>query len=599
MSRRPLAAFALVASVSASGCAERPRPSAPKPVASAPPPAPPPVARAPVVVTIVIDQFAAWIADERIPLLPPGGGFARLAREGTYVREARYEHAVTDTGPGHAALYTGAIPRDTGVFTNEVVVASTGRRMSVLADSATRPVGPSGPIAGVGSSPARLRAEMLADKLRESVPSATIVSLSLKDRGAIPGGGRRPDAVLWFDSAAGSYVTSTAFAQQLPAWATRLAKPASLAPGAPGTWTRLDPAWLSAKATLPDDQPGEGDWLGFGTTFPHRLGASSSPATVYRATPFGDEDLFALGLAALEAPRAQTDAPFLLALSLSTHDYVGHVFGPDSWEALDQFARLDRSLGAFLEALDGRFGASGYAVLVTGDHGSTPTPESASSLGRGCRSADPWQRPCSGGGRLSPDGLADELKRAAERALGAGAWVLNVAEPYVVLSDQARALPPLRRAVLDAALRETMRRHRESAGLISVDELGGACPPSSDESLKALLCRSVPARDAGAPVAAASGVEKGVRIAGDYYIVFEPGGFFEAYTPGKGSNHGSHYLYDRSVPLFVRAPGRARAGARVEGPVPFSAFVRTAAELLGIDAPSSARPAPSLLTSAR
>src|SRR5438270_499974 len=64
------------------------------------PPAAPPAAPPrswPVVVSIVVDQEAAWIADERWPLLPADGGFARLRREGTYARDMRYAHAATDT----------------------------------------------------------------------------------------------------------------------------------------------------------------------------------------------------------------------------------------------------------------------------------------------------------------------------------------------------------------------------------------------------------------------------------------------------------------------------------------------------------------------
>ncbi|MES1207762.1 MAG: hypothetical protein ABUS79_17650, partial [Pseudomonadota bacterium] len=63
---------------------------------------------APWLVTIVVDQLAAWIAAERWPELPADGGFARLRREGLTVRELRFAHAITDTAPGHSALMTGA-----------------------------------------------------------------------------------------------------------------------------------------------------------------------------------------------------------------------------------------------------------------------------------------------------------------------------------------------------------------------------------------------------------------------------------------------------------------------------------------------------------
>ena len=50
-----------------------------------------------------------------------GEGVASTTREGTNVREMRYAHAVTDTAPGHASLYTGAPPHDTGIVSNERV----------------------------------------------------------------------------------------------------------------------------------------------------------------------------------------------------------------------------------------------------------------------------------------------------------------------------------------------------------------------------------------------------------------------------------------------------------------------------------------------
>ena len=67
------------------------------------------------------------MADERWPALPSDGGFARLQREGLYVRELRFAHAVTETAPGHAALYTGAVPRATGIVSRTTSPAPTAR----------------------------------------------------------------------------------------------------------------------------------------------------------------------------------------------------------------------------------------------------------------------------------------------------------------------------------------------------------------------------------------------------------------------------------------------------------------------------------------
>lgn len=576
-----------------------------------------------MVVTIVVDQLAAWIASERLPLLPPTGGFARLLREGLWVRDLRYAHAVTDTGPGHAALYTGAPPRVSGMFGNEVPPvaachapppAASGAAKadiggafddpdSILIDPKVAPVPPDerpGPVCGV--SLRILRAETLADRLRATHPDAVIVSLSLKDRSATIGGGRRPTASLWFDQRRGRFVTSTAFRRDLPPWIEGVNRwlEESLKTGL--VWELEDAAWVAAHAGTPDDQPGEGGdfaadaklaYAGIGRRFPHRI---PSPRAL-RASPFGDEALFRAAVAALRSEEVGR-RPTLLALSLSAHDSIGHLFGPDSWEAWDELHRLDGMLGRFLEELDQRLGERGYSVVLAADHGSIHMPEACGGGGQGQGlGMDRWQRPCrSDGHRLlqerssaKPTGgdavpgevnveLVEQLERlAAEVPGGKREWIRGMADPYVYLNAEART-PENRRRLL-----EYLQSHRPPGVRRVLDpSTFGPCPPvlasGTDESEDALLCRSV------VPGAG-----------GDLYLVPEPGSFFDPRLErGCGSSHGTPYLYDRSVPFLVRAPGRVKPRV-VDRPVPYSAFTRTAAALLGISPPRDAAPAPELL----
>jgi arylsulfatase A-like enzyme len=283
--------------------------------------------------------------------------------------------------------------------------------------------------------------------------------------------------------------------------------------------------------------------------------------------------------------------PTLLALSLSSHDYIGHLFGPDSWEAWDELHRLDGQLGRFLTELDRRFGEGGYAVVLAADHGSVHMPEACWA-----QKMDRWERPCkSDGHRLlqerpaarptvnAPTGevnveFVELLERlATEVPGGKREWIRGMADPYVYLSAEARTKENRRR------LLELLQARRLPGVRRVVDPLSlGACPPlvaqGTDESEDALLCRSV------VPGAG-----------GDLYLMPEPGSFFDPRLErGHGSSHGSPYLYDRAVPLLVRAPGRAKPRL-IEGPLPYSAFTRTAAALLGITPPRDAAPAPELL----
>ncbi len=378
-------------------------------------------------------------------------------------------------------------------------------------------------------------------------------------------------------------MTSTAVAHALPRWAGASLGQA-LRDAEASTWTALDAAWIAAHAATPDAQSGEGDIPGFGTAFPHRMAAASPPSYAFRTSPFSDDVLLGLALAALDAERAG-EHPTLLAVSLSANDFIGHTFGPDSWEAWDELARLDGALARFFRGLDARFGPDGYAVVLTGDHGTTAMPEVGRHRYCNASPPDPWLRACGAAYRVLPRELGQALRARARDALGAGDWVAGVSDPYVDLTPAARALDPPRRAVLDAALREAILAYPGVAALYDLRAVPASCPPLTDESTDAMVCRSVP------PV--------GTAGLGDYYVVLAPGSFFDpTVVIGKGTSHGSPYFYDRTVPLLARAPRRIAAGAVVQTAM-FTAFIDTAAALLGVDPPCGAGGGASLVERAR
>ncbi len=520
-----------------------------------------------MVVAIVVDQLAAWVADTKWKELPATGGFARLRCEGTWAQAMRYAHAVTDTAPGHAALFTGAPPRDSGIYANEVLDEKDAR-VSILLDKATKTVAAAGTRDAESSSIAALRVPTVADMLREAHPEATIVGVSLKDRGGIFGCGHHPTACLWLGTrpasrepigatrpAAPEMISSTAFTDHFPTWAVAGGDANALRDWTADTWRPEDEAWLRAHAETADDAPGEGNYEGLGTTFPHDFARVGGAAL--RVSPKSDEGLLELSLAGLRAER-HGDAPTLLVVSLSTNDYVGHVFGPSSWEAWEEMRRLDGALARFFARLDELVGPE-WSVVLSGDHGVTPLPELA---------------PAGTAGRISPDELAAHLREAAAHAGFPGA-VRGITDPYVILGPEAHALPADRRRALDAALTEALAREPGVGHVYFARDLDRPCGLGDDEA--ALVCRSY------------------TRGAGDLYVVPKPGWFFDTlYVPGKGTSHGTPSLRDRTVPLLVRAPGRVAAGKVLSTPLGFASYARTLADLLGVEAPPAARDAKSL-----
>jgi hypothetical protein len=527
-------------------------------------------ARPAVVVSVVIDQFAAWIADERLKELPPTGGFARLRREGVYVRDMRYAYAMTETGPGHAALYTACAPWKSGIFSNYRMEAD-GHDVPLLLDSQTQELLPSGVVTRPSFSLARLSCETVADRWRAAAPQAWIVSLSFKDRAALLPGGKHSDASLWFDTTLDTFATSSAVASTFPHWAAALAGKEAIARWRPTEWNLLDPAFIKAHAQSTDDAPGESDFSGLGVSFPHPI-RNPGIGAAFRATPFADSFLLDLGTKALAVEEA-AEVPKLLELSLSSNDLIGHAYGPQSWEAWDELLMLDRSLAEFMNRLDAAFGSDGWSMVLSADHGVTPLPE-GTEAGAWCAvgARNPWQLPCKRGVRIPVAPLLLRLRIATELALGKGDWVTGLTPPYVVLSPEARALSGPRREKLDRALHSVLDAQPGIAQVFETRKLPSPCPEEKDDSIAALVCRSV------AP-----------GQGGDDYLVTRPGSFFDSQGTGEhGTDHGSPYLYDRSVPLLARVPGQLPRGRVIDSPEPYETFARTLAMALGVDFPAAA-----------
>lgn len=530
-------------------------------------------AGAPVLLVVIVDQLGSWVFQARSSSLADDGAFAKLSREGLYAPELRYEHATTSTAPGHVALFTGLPPRGSGVFANERLDPATNKPLSIFSDPESHVV-LDGVQGGSSSSAAMLRADTLADALRAQRPDAQIISLSLKDRAAIPGGGRKPDAAVWFDPSRNAFVSSSAFARTLPVWVQRENDELKSVLGS--TWTPLDAAWLLEHAPTPDNQAGEGDFS-LGTRFPYDLSKAKDAAKVLRGHPAADRAVLQLARGALgQLPDgANGGRPLLLMVSLSAFDYVGHVHGPDSWESWEVLRELDGELAGFFQELEQRFRGR-LAIMLTADHGSVVLPETAGSARArpwcGAATPDPFERPCLKGERLFRDELEKRLQKAAHLALGPGKWILGVVEPFVYFTPEAAALSVERRAALEKATLSALEKHPGVARAFARHAFDGPCPAPTDESLEALVCRSLP------------------EGAGDLYIVPHPGSFFDPnLVRAHGINHGSPYLYDRSVPLFVRPPERARAGVVVVETLRPADFAATAAALLHIDPPAGAR----------
>ena len=487
-----------------------------------------------LVVSVVLDQLATWSFRRYEAALPAEGALRRALEGGVVHRRLRYGYGATVTAAGHATLYTGVNPRVHGVVANMTFDVARGRRRAVV-DDATHPVfGVPGTFAGPGV----LRVPTAGDALREaSGGRAQVASLSFKDRGAILPGGHAPSFVAFYAPRIPGFTTSAYYGEAPPPWL--------------GAFTRRHPVssylerWTPGESARRrggvDDRAVEGAAPGFGRAFPHDPEATEAPAAWFKFFPasnryladLAEETVRRLGL-------GDDEVPDLLCLSFSSTDYVGHKFGGDSVEYLDNLIRADRALGALVRALEAR---TSVAVLITSDHGHAPTP------------ADPAPP------RLVPRQLMGALEAHLAERFGEGPFVAGYHVPYVHLGAEARARDDAE-AVLEAAT-AWLGAHPLVAWAARTEDAAG-WTAHRDPLRRAVAEGIAPGR--GGPI----------------YVLPAEGVVVDAGLGG-GTHHGTPYPYDREVPVLAFGTGVGRLVS--DAPVDARRYAPTLARLLGVEPP--------------
>ncbi|MCU0386885.1 MAG: alkaline phosphatase family protein, partial [Flavihumibacter sp.] len=93
------------------------------------------------------------------------------------------------------------------------------------------------------------------------------------------------------------------------------------------------------------------------------------------STPYGNTMTLELAKAALKGEKlGKGSFTDMLTVSLSSPDYIGHSFGPNSVEVEDTYLRLDKDLGDFFDFLDKEIGKGQYLFFISADHGVAHIP---------------------------------------------------------------------------------------------------------------------------------------------------------------------------------------------------------------------------------
>lgn len=489
-----------------------------------------------LVVGIVVDQMRYEYL-ERFGEHFSEGGFKRLLREGFSFENNHYNYIPTLTAPGHASIYTGSTPSGHGIIENVWFERESGRLVSNVGDTTVRIVGsvvenPN------GRSPGRLLRHTITDQWRKASDfKGKVISLSLKDRGAILPGGYHANAVYWYDweSSPGHFVSSSYYMEELPRWAKKFNEQEQADAYLSQTWEPLFPLSRYG-ASAPDDNPYENLLRGKESpTFPYDFEAmrklylgQTSFYQVLWATPYANTLLKDFALEALKSEDLGKDAiTDFLCISFSTPDVAGHTYGPQSVELQDIYLRLDRDIAHLLRVLDRKVGEEKYLLFLTSDHGTQETVSYALDKNQPA-------------GIVVLPGIEQELSFALGLEYGAREWITHIGDHQIYLDHdliqaEGVSLEEMQQWVVDFLMEQEGVRYAFAAGTLQAETL--------DSGIPSMLQRGfVPSRS------------------GDVLVAYDPGvvptmDFRTPATAVRGASHGSGYPADTHVPLIWRGRG--------------------------------------------
>ncbi len=528
-----------------------------------------------LILQITVDQLRGDLPDKYMKNMGQDG-FRYLKQQGLWYSNAHYGHANTETVVGHTSLATGADPAQHGMVSNVWFDRQTNKLAYNIEDadyhilSADADVDKNTEVdasqalaSSDGRSPANIMVSTFSDELSLNTNGkAKIFAVSVKDRGAVTLAGHNGKA-FWFSKAAGEFITSSYYYEQYPAWVTAWNKQKKPQAYSGKAWQLLNKqsSYLYGRE---DDNSAEVDIAGFGRTFPHEYQQSDNQyfSSFLTFSPAGDELTLDFAKTIISAEKlGQNSTTDFLAISFSSTDYIGHIFGPSSLEAEDNMLRLDRTLADLFSYVDKHIGLENTLIVLSADHGGPETPQHWRKFGLNSHFVSPrtWDKAPSIAALKKRFGIGQKL-------------IKSFFPPYLYLDHEVINKQGLDLAEVEQAVASELMHIPGVALAISSSALSNNQLPDTYLTRAALR-------------------NYNRKRSGDILLLFQPHFFINDFD-GEivAANHGGPWVYDTFVPV-VFAGGRIKA-QRIIRPIEPIDIAPTLAEIMETATPSGSTGTP-------
>ncbi|HKB43304.1 MAG TPA: alkaline phosphatase PafA [Chitinophagaceae bacterium] len=333
------------------------------------------IQRPKLVVGLVVDQMRWDYLYRYYDRYAANGGFKRLLNDGYTCENTMIPYAPTVTACGHSCIYTGSVPAINGMTGNLWWDYEQRHEVYCTDDKTVKTVGSTSSLGQM--SPRNLLVTTVCDELKLATNfRSKVIGIALKDRGGILPAGHTANAAYWYDNTTGDWITSTYYMNDLPKWVKDFNAQKLVDKYYRQGWNTLFPL-NTYKQSTEDNKSYEGKPFGTDAKgFPYDTkNFAGKNYYAVASMPQGNTLTSEFAKAAITGEQlGNDDITDFLAVSFSSPDYIGHGFGPNSIEEEDNYLRLDKEIGDFLDFLDSKTGKGQYLVFLSADHGVAHVP---------------------------------------------------------------------------------------------------------------------------------------------------------------------------------------------------------------------------------
>ncbi len=323
-----------------------------------------------------------WI--ERYWNLFGEGGIKKLFKQGTSYTDASIPFLLADAGSSNASISTGAPPAIHGIVSENWYNRIRREQVNCTKDYLARSIGGNG-INGKHSA-SQLLANTIGDQLiLASDYKGKVISVSFNAEPAILLEGHIPGSAWWFDTPSGNWITSSQYANSLPAWVTSFNARNTAGHYLTRQWDLLLADNLYTGCP-PDDNDLETGYYNQFKTFPFKLSrirreSLDQDNEILGMMPFGNTLTTDFATTALlEEGLGKDQITDLLWINYTAIDQITKLFGPDSREAADALLRLDMDIQRLLYQIEETIGKDKALIFLTSTHGASMDPDYSRAL---------------------------------------------------------------------------------------------------------------------------------------------------------------------------------------------------------------------------